>query len=170
MKKISGSKIYEKGLSLIEILVVITIFAVLGVVISGSIVLTIQGTKKSESLMRVRENLNYSLSVIERNIRNADSIPGCPYDNATLITFIDQEGVTGTFSCVNKGSPNSYIASGSARLTPDSVKIMECGFTCVRPDLSKAPMITINVAVQDASASGVQSSNVSTETQIYLRN
>lgn len=168
MKKMSSVKINEEGLSLIEILVVITIFAVLGVVIASSIVLTIQGTKKSESLIRVRENLNYSMTVMERNIRNANSIYDCT--DPTRITYVDQQGVTTSFSCVNTGAKDSYIASGSSRLTPDSVKIMSCGFSCDRPDPSKPPLVKINIAVQNASGSGVQSSNVTMETQIYLRN
>jgi prepilin-type N-terminal cleavage/methylation domain-containing protein len=52
-------KNFNKGLSLIEILVVVAIFAILGIIVSSALVLTIQGTKKSESLVRVRENINY---------------------------------------------------------------------------------------------------------------
>ncbi len=162
----------ESGISLIEILVVVTIFATLGVIVSSSLILTIQGTKKSESLIRVRENLNYSLAVIERNIRNANEIIGCPYSNASQITYLDKNGISTSFSCVGVGQPDSYIASGSAalaRLTSNTIKITSCSFTCTQ-DSSNPPSVTVNVAVQDASATGVQSSSVTAESKIYLRN
>lgn len=159
----------ESGISLIEILVVVTVFAVLGVMVSSSLVLTIQGTKKSESLIRVRENLNYSLAVVERNIRNANEILECPNSDTSKITYLDKNGVSASFSCVGVGQPDSYIASGSARLTSNTIKITSCTFTCTQ-DLSNPPSVTVNVAIQDASATGVQSSSVTAESKIYLRN
>lgn len=160
----------ESGISLIEILVVVTVFAVLGVMVSSSLVLTIQGTKKSESLIRVRENLNYSLAVVERNIRNANEILECSKSDTSKITYLDKNGVSASFSCVGVGQPDSYIASGSARLTSNTIKITSCTFTCTQADLSNPPSVTVNVAVQDASATGVQSSSVTAESKIYLRN
>jgi prepilin-type N-terminal cleavage/methylation domain-containing protein len=160
-----------KGLSLIEILIVVTIFAILGVMISESLILTIQGTKKSESLVRVRENVNYSLSVIERNIRNASSIVDCTTNtDASIIYYLDQTGSASSFSCVNSGNDNSYIASGSSRLTSDSIKIDSCVFTCSQPSSSNPPLVTVDLTVHDISSSGIQSSSVSTQYQIYLRN
>jgi len=161
----------NQGLSLIEILVVVTIFAILGVVISTSLILTIQGTKKSESLIKVRENLNYSLAVMERNIRSASSIVDCTTnEDPHIINYLDQKGNSGSFSCVNTGSTNSYIASGSARLTADTIKITSCSLTCTQPDLLKPPLVTIDLVVHDASGSGSQSSSVTTQSQVYLRN
>jgi len=161
----------ENGLSLIEILVVVTIFAVLGVIISSSLILTIQGTKKSESLIKVRENINYSLAVIERNLRNASVIVDCPNTDTSKITYMDQYGISSSFSCMNVGAAtDSYIASGSARLTSNSIKVIQCSFVCTRADLSNPPSVKVNLTVQDTTYSGSQGSNVTTESKIYLRN
>ncbi len=171
MKEPYLSKQNTAGISLIEILVVITIFAVLGVIVSSSLILTIQGTKKSEALIRVRENVNYSLGVIERNIRNASSIVDCTNADTTKITYLNQNGVVSSFSCINAGGANSYIASGSARLTSDAISIVNCSFTCsASVDLSNPPLVTIDILARDAVSSGVQSSSVSAQTKIYLRN
>lgn len=160
----------QKGLSLIEILVVITIFAILGIIVSSSLILTIQGTKKSESIIKVRENLNYSLSVVERNLRNASMVLECPNSNTNTVTYTDQYGISSSFSCMNTGSAtNSYIASGSARLTSDTIRITSCSFVCVR-DLYNPPYVTITVTGQDVDYSGAQGSNVTVESKIYLRN
>jgi prepilin-type N-terminal cleavage/methylation domain-containing protein len=161
------------GFSLIEIMVVITIFAVLGIIVTSSIILTLAGTKKSEALIRVRDNLNYSLAVIERNVRNANSVPDCPFlvsDNDRVIRYLDQNGYPASFSCINPGSDGSYIASGSAKLTADNIKIVSCSFTCTLSDSITPPLVTIDITVKDASTSGIQSAEVSATTQIYLRN
>ncbi|MGA3292117.1 MAG: prepilin-type N-terminal cleavage/methylation domain-containing protein [Candidatus Microgenomates bacterium] len=163
-------KTLVKGFSLIEIMVVITIFAILGILVTGSIILTLQGTQKSESLIRARENLNYSLGVIERNIRNANSIPDCSGTASNTISYLDENGNPASFSCVNTGSDDSYVASSSARLTSSVIKITDCSFICTPPDSDNPPLVTINLSVQDASASGILGASVTASTQIYLRN
>jgi prepilin-type N-terminal cleavage/methylation domain-containing protein len=171
MKNQNINKKNNSGLSLIEILIVITIFAVLGVIVSASLILTIQGTKKSESQIRVRENVNYSLAVIERNIRNANAIVDCTNSDTSTVTYLDQDGVSSSFSCVNTGSVDSYIASGSARITSNAISILACTFNCDQPtDLTSPPLITVEVIAKDALATGIQGASVSAQTKIYLRN
>jgi len=165
IKKIT---IYDQGMSLLEVMVVITIFAVLGILVTQSIMLTLSGSKKSESVVRARENLDYSLSIMERQIRNANSV-SCPPDTH-IMNYKDQNGFSTSFSCQQMGSDNSYIASGSARLTSDAVKIVDCAFHCTAEAGSNTSLVTIDLAIQEASASGIQSASVSVSTQIYLRN
>ncbi len=160
----------EKGMSLLEILVVITIFAVLGIIVTRSVALSIGGSRKSESLVRVRENLNYSLAIIERQIRNANSVSQCPNADTTRIDYKDQDGNSTFFSCVNLGGSDPYVASGSARLTSDAIQITSCTFTCVAATSTNPALITVSVAAKDTSATGLQNATVSTTTQIYLRN
>lgn len=165
------SKFREAGLSLLEILVVIAIFAGLGILITRSVLLTLGGGKKSESLIKVRENLNYSIGVIERNLRNANSITDCTNSNTSIISYIDQDGNPGTFSCVNVGSPTltGYVASGSAKLSSDTVNVISCSFTCGL-GAGTPSSITIDLEAKDTSASGVDNSVVTATTQIFLRN
>ena len=158
----------QQGLSLLEVLVVVTIFAVLGILITQSIVLTLQGSKKSESIVRARENLDYSLNVIERQIRNANSVISCP--NQYTINYLDQAGKTSSFTCVRPGLSGSYIASGSAHLTGDAVKIVSCSFTCTPETSVNLALVKVDLTFKEASASAAQSANVSASTQIYLRN
>ena len=159
---------FRKGLSLIEILVVITIFAVLGVLVTQSVVLTLIGSRKSESIVHARENLDYSLNVIERQIRNASSIVSCP-DQYT-INYLDQNENASSFKCWNTGLAGSYIASGSAHLTGEAVKVMECSFTCTPASGNNPALVQVELTMRDASTTGSQGANVSASTQIYLRN
>lgn len=158
------------GISLLEILVVVSIFAFLGILITRSVLLTLGGGKKSESLIKVRENLNYATGVIERNLRNADSITNCG-SSTSVISYSDQDGNPAAFSCVNIGAAGAvgYVASGSAKLTNDTVNVTACSFTCGL-GAGTPSNITINFTAKDASASGAENSIVTTTTQIFLRN
>lgn len=152
----------SKGISLIEILVVVTIFAFLGIIISSSIILTLQGSKKSESVVTVRENLDYSMSIIERQIRNADSITDC---STNIINYVDQFGKTSSFSIADFA-----VASGSAILTSDAVKITSnSSFNCYLATPNTQPYIDIILTAQSATLTGAQASSVTTTTRIYLR-
>jgi prepilin-type N-terminal cleavage/methylation domain-containing protein len=170
--------VLEGGMTLLEVMVVITIFAVLGILVTESVTLTLQGAKKSESIVKVRENLDYSLSIIERQIRGASTIvstcyipPATPVPGGSPeIDYTDQNGTLSSFSCQQMGSDNSYIASGSSRLTDSAVRIVSCAFICTSSSSSNAPVVAIDLTMQDASASGTQKANVSASTQIYLRN
>jgi hypothetical protein len=159
------------GLSLLEILVVVSIFAALGILITRSVLLTLGGGKKSESLIRVRENLNYSIGVIERQLRNANSITTCPNSDTSTISYVDQNGNTTTFSCRNIGVSGSvgYIASGSAKLSSDAVNITGCSFACAL-GVGSPSSVTINLTAIDASAMGIENSAVTATTKVSLRN
>lgn len=161
------------GISLLEILVVVSVFAVLGILITRSILTTLSGSRKSESVVKVRENLNYALGVMERQIRNAGSIVDC---NNTMVDYLDQSGNPASFSCINTDPEaddyvinSGYVASGSARLTSADVEVTDCKFICTQtPGIPYS--IGINLWAKDASASAEQNTLVTASTQVSLRN
>lgn len=158
----------ERGLSLIEILVVITIFAMLGLLISGSLILSIRGARKSESMIKVRENLNYAMAVVERNIRNANSITNC-IDADTTISYLDQYGKAGSFSC-ETDEFGGFVASGSGkiRITSEDIDVNWCNFSC--DNSSSPPSIVINLEGGRTNTGGTERSAVSISSTVYLRN
>lgn len=161
----------KRGISLIEILIVITIFAVLGILATRGVLLTLRGTRKSESLGKVRENINYALAVIERQIRNAGSVSPCPNTNPLVLNYADGNGASTSFSCVNVGPTGGYIASGSARLTSTDVSVTSCSFSCAPTPLGSTtlPSVTIDVTAQNPGASSIETAQVSATTTIFLR-
>lgn len=159
----------QKGVSLIEILVVLTVFAVLGVLSTRVILLSLQGSKKGDSQIKVRENLDYAVSVIERQLRNASNITPCPNIDTTLITYVDYNDTQTTFSCEDIGE-EGYIASGSARLTGEDVAVTSCSFVCTPATGTNPPNISIDVAGVDASSQGAkEGGSVTITTEINLR-
>ncbi len=161
----------NKGMSLIEILIVVGIFAVLGILTTRAVILTIGGGKKSENLIKIRENINYSLAVIERQLRNADSIIDCPNPSPLKIDYVDQFGVASSFSCNNVGSGTvGYVASGSAKLTADTVDITSCSFSCQTLTAGNPSSVKVSLEGTESTAFGVANSVVSASTEVFLRN
>lgn len=161
---------YESGMSLLEILVVTAIFAILGIITTRAIILTIGGSKKSESIIKVRENLGNSMGIIERQLRNADSISECPNPYVTSISYVDQLGETASFSCSGIGTDDAYVSSGSARLTSNLIKITYCSFECTPGTSVNPASVNVSLNAQDVAATGLVTSRVSLTTQIFLRN
>lgn len=160
----------QKGMSLLEILVVVTIFAVLGVLVTRSVLLTLQGSRKTEALVKTRENLNFAMNVMERQIRNANAITECPNADPSILNYTDADGNSSSFTCTNISTQNGYIASGSASLTNDSINVLSCQFSCTPGTSINPPSVTITVSATDKTASGIQNSTVSVSNKIYLRN
>ncbi len=156
------------GVSLIEIIIVVAIFSVLGVLVSRVILTTLRGSNRSESLVRVRENLDYALAVIERQIRNADGVSPCPNPDSLRIDYKSSQGISTYFACMNIGSVG-YIASGSARLTSDEINIFSCSFVCSPASGKVPPSVSVNLEARDINATGIEAARVTVATKIFLR-
>lgn len=155
-----------KGYTLIEMLVVIVIFAVIGIISSETIILTLRSTYKADASSKVRQNVDYAVNTMERVLRGARPIPVALCDNSPhdSITFPDQLNNSVTFSCIS-GAP-SYIASNSATLTSNQITFSACSFTCTQGIAGTPQHVTINVTADDVSG---QNTPVSSTTQITLR-
>lgn len=162
----------QRGFSLIEILVVLTIFSILTVIVTQGIFVTLRGTRKSEVTARVKENLAYAISTIERQLHNASTVSPCPNTSPSRIDYADENGKATYFSCQNIGA-SGYVASGSAttRLTSSDVSVTACTFTCATPPPGKnnPPSVDINITGQDANTQGAEGAQVTTSTKVFLR-
>src|SRR6266404_3077009 len=113
----------NEGFSLIELLVVVIVFAIIGVVASETIILTLRGTSKADATTKVRNNLDFAVGAMERQIRGAQKIDSSTTCNNTAqnsLAIVDQDDNKVTFSCVGENVNHlpSYVASASAALTP----------------------------------------------------
>jgi len=154
-----------KGISLIEILIVITIFSVLAILATRGVLITLRGARKSDTLGQVRENIAFTMEVMERLVRNADTV-SCPSE--TQIAFEDKDATAGTFTCESVGS-NGYVASSSARLTNQQVNITSCTFTCDEGSAGVPPSVIMSISGRDTTSSGVEGAQVTVSTTIFLR-
>lgn len=67
----------EKGFSLIEVLVTITILTIVGVAIATIVTRSFQGNSKTELIGNVKQNGQNALAVMEKDIRESDIVI-CP--------------------------------------------------------------------------------------------
>lgn len=114
------------GTTLFELLIVLTLFVVVVAVANQVFFTTLRGSTKSEVTAEVKQNANFAASVMERALHSASFIVSC---TSTQITYLDADGVQSTFSCQDLGDAG-YVASGSARLTQDTVAVTSCNFSC----------------------------------------
>lgn len=176
--KIGNPQQGRAGFSLVEMLVVIFVFSILGVVTVQILTISLRNSKKSKSIGGVRANLEYATSTMERLLRNAQSLTCVlsppPPTNSIRLNYVDEYGNSTYFRCVTSGS-DTYIASGSAaaavRLTSNDVRIT-CSniFSCTYP--TDAPeIVSITLTGQDAElGTSVEGAGITVRTRLQLRN
>lgn len=153
----------NKGISLIEILISVLLFSFIGILSVQSIAVSIKGAKKSESQIRVKNNINYALSVIERLVRKAGKID-CASSTALVLNYTDERGSNTSFSCID-----NYLASGSARLTASDIGLTACSFSCTQGSSGPA-VVAVTVEGQDLTFSGQDNAIVKSTIKVVGRN
>ncbi len=159
----------NKGYTLVEMLVVIVVFSVIAIVAAQTVILTLKGTYKSSAISNVRQNVDYALGAMERQLRGAVKITSvCDGSANSQINFIDQNNNPVTFSCVNVNGNDqpSSIASSSGSLTSNTITISNCSFVCSPGASGGSPYVTITVTAKDLSG---QNAPVTATTQVTLR-
>lgn len=164
------SKIFKKGVSLVEMMVVVLSFAILAILATRSLLLTIRGTKKGESEMKLRESIDYATAIIERQLRNATRVD-CSNIPST-IEYLDSEYSDASFSCVSFGG-ESFLASSSARLTGEDVYLSECAFSCTFSDsdeeLQKPIFVTLHLKAFSKQVNSAQKALIDKDITVNLR-
>jgi len=143
------SKTKEKGFTLLEMLISITLFSLVMVVVLTSVLTILDINRKTQSLTEVTNSLNSSLDSMIRLIKSGERgfVSGgttlCPNSKVSF-SFFDIEGIYGTagdvwdvdflYDCDPsvRALFRSMVSSGGSerliRLTPDSVSITEAEF------------------------------------------
>ena len=152
------------GYTLVELLMVVSIFTVLALLTTMSLGMVLKSSKKSDSLVRVRSDIDYAMGVIEKNIRNAKSI-SCP--SYSRVDYVSEFSNSTYFEC--SGGTNGYIASGSARLTSSDV-LIDCTNTIFTCSAGLVQKLEINLTGSYAGASNIEGAQISSQTQVVLRN
>ena len=173
---IEGNSKFFYGYSIIEILIVIGIFAVFSIIATQSVIITLRGSKKSESVVNVKEELDYASTVIERGLQSAKTIttPTLPC-NASGLTEIRYKSryqdVIGIFTCPGAGYMDPYIASSSAgktyRLTSTKINFISCSFSCLTE--SGRTTVGFDVTGSARGISGVEGATYSASRRIYIQ-
>jgi prepilin-type N-terminal cleavage/methylation domain-containing protein len=161
------------GYTLIELLVAVAIFTVLGTMTVSILSLTLRGAKKSDAIESVRQNGDIILSKMVRTIRYASSIdnPICT-DSITTpeITITALDNTSTTLSC--SSVPNAIAVNGVSLVDTNAVLVQNCSFTCRQPVGASVPAVTIKFTLSARDSTGLFENKVSIpfQSSVNIRN
>ncbi len=179
MKKVSKSSsfiaISPSGFTLVELLVAIAIFAIIGTVSLSILFMTLRAGKKSDTLIMLKQSGNAAMSQVVRSIRYAKSLDvpnSCvtPVTTSQItLTSVLDNGST-TFVCTST-TPNT-IASNSASLIDTAfAAVSGCSFTCTQPTVNDPPTINFIFKLSSNSSGQVETrAIIPFQTSVTMRN
>lgn len=164
----------KKGFTLLETLVVISVFAVVATLGIGFLNTVLKGGTKTSIVSEIKQNGNYVMEVISYYIRNATAITNCA-SNTLSLQGIDNSIVTFSLLPTDNLNFNNRIASNSMSLTNADIKdgvdvtsfTFSCNTTTTPPVVSISFTLTNGLqapAGQEAKASQTFSTSVSLRT------
>ncbi len=168
----------ESGFTLIEILVTIILFGILGTIATQSLFSLLRGASKSEAVKEVKQNGDYALSFMEIKIRNG-TIDDVNCTGVTTSLTINNPNSspapTTTFDCFTDGSVNRLRQDSSDYLTNTSVTLDDCSntnisFICADTNGVKNVLIKFTLRRMGDSLGEAESAAQTFQTQVTLRN
>ncbi|MBI4029223.1 MAG: prepilin-type N-terminal cleavage/methylation domain-containing protein [Candidatus Blackburnbacteria bacterium] len=160
----------DLGFTLVELLVVITIFAIMLLVVNQLLFATFRGVSKSEAQDKVKRQGEQAMAVVEREVRNARTIFTC---TGATVTFQNPDGSTGSFSCTNIGSGSGSLASERGALTANDVDVVACSISCEQINgVDKVVVINTTFAAKGTAQvlRAEEKGTISLQSRINLRN
>ncbi len=134
MKNIfKNKKNKHKGFTLIEVMVAVSIFAIVMVVAVGAVLAVVAANKKAQALNSIIDNLNFSMEAMVRDLRTGynyrcDNDPdpnSCDGSISSTVTF-ESTIYGGEVSYIFDGNKiKQRKSSGEADLTTSDIKIEE---------------------------------------------
>jgi prepilin-type N-terminal cleavage/methylation domain-containing protein len=166
----------NNGFTLIEVLVVMALLATVAVIISNMFFTTFRSSTKTKSLTTVKQNGDYTLSVMERLIRGSKEVmSSCPevppeapaVTNNITIGMLNGDEIV--FSC---DLENKLIASNGANLTSNKVKLDSCSFECRSGGEFYPQIVTIDFTLSQAgeTAGEEEQAKIDFKTTVVTRN
>lgn len=153
-----------RGFTLIEMMVVISVFSIVAVLVGNMVGYSMKGARKSESSLKVRAELENAISVVERSLREAKK--GTVECASTRVSFKDQDDRQVTFSC-SGSTPNIILKKESNNIIGSNVKLTSCYFDC--DNLSEG-VVVIELSGISANSNGVESDSINVSARVVLRN
>ena len=140
--------IFGAGFTLVEIMIGLVIFAIIGVVSLSILFMTLRVGNKSDLLVILKQNGNAAVSQVSKNIRYAkslDSLTTCvtpvTAQSVTVTSLLDNE--QSTFSCTST-APFTIASNGASLIDTSIASVTDCSFTCTQTTLNDPPTITLS--------------------------
>lgn len=166
----------RSGFTLVELLLAIAIFSVIGTVSLSILFMTLRAGKKSDLLIVLKQNGNAAMSQVVKNIRYAKSldIPTSCVTPVTVsqitLTSIADNGST-EFACTST-APNTIASNGASLIDTSVAVVTDCSFTCTQPTQNDPPTINFIFKLSSRNATGLVETQASIpfQTSVTMRN
>lgn len=141
--------INKKGFSLIEVLVVLSIFVLIAIIANQLLFPVFRGSEKTGAAIIVKQNGNYAISVIQRELYNSKGVSLCAPE---IVTYFDADGDLTSLSCSIGSGSKIFLASrsGARDLTSPEVEVESCNITCLPLPPYKQVGIVFTLKKKDA--------------------
>lgn len=165
----------NKGFTLIELVLVISLLA-LSVGVSGDIIISlIRSYSKTQVTNEIEETANFLTLKLEKELRNAQrtSVPALGASGNTL-TFLNRAGDTVTYALTAQHQINRTVSSGgSFPLTISAVGsggvVIDCPGGCFTLIADSPQVVRLNINVKSGNSSPTFEGNVTLNNTIVVR-
>ena len=158
-----------KGFTLIEILIALAVFSMLGVMTTVILVGALQGAKKAAAVALVKNEGSRVINTMTQMLKYSPSVTACALNSITFQPRTDASDPA-VFACL--GADPYYIASNSASLINNNkVEMTSCTISCNNADPALINTVNINFTLQMKNATfATENADTTFKTQIGLRN
>jgi prepilin-type N-terminal cleavage/methylation domain-containing protein len=167
----------ERGFTLVELMISLFIVVSLGAVVMNIFLATLRGSRKSTVVNKVRQNGNYAVSTMSREIQYSQITSLCDGSITNSVSIRNQSGQDVTYSCATDnitrfeapGTTGSLLDSSSVRFTNGT----QCQIVCSDDGISTSPpQVTIQFSLSAIANNSLPENNVTIpfKTSVVLRN
>ncbi len=169
----------KSGTTLVELLLVIGIFALLLISIAGFFIMTVQGRGKSQAHIEAQEQARFAMQKMTYEIRRAASVNGnsnlnVNFASSSAYTFSLVEPTSGVsrsptvFSVVSGILYEKQGAGTSTALTSKDVSVTNLMFTNLSSGKSKNILVNLTISKPDPTGNASLTINYPLETSIEI--
>ena len=185
----------NKGFTLVELLASVIVLVAIGAVIIGIIASSLRGTNKTNNIENIRQNGNYVINQMSKNIEYAQVFGGfssigeiyetscsksytIPTPTPAIATykFIKVTPTSGNTIIYNCDGSTLTATSALSGVTPlidlNSLAVSNCSLTCTQPNSTDVPTIGISFTLGPKNQSTLAENNnsITFKTSIIIRN
>ncbi len=177
MKKIHLKNKYEKGFTLMEVMVSVTIFTIIVTIGMGALITIFKTLQKTRADRQTIDSISFVMDTMTRRIRTGKEYTSS--DAGGGIKFIDQENVSVSFykDSDSEGNSRIYMIDGAfgnqndpVDITPENFTVKDFELTIIGttdPSDGIQPMVTINL--KGVVRNGQQESKLAVQTVVSQR-
>ncbi len=168
----------RNGYTLIELLAVMVVFIVIATFIVTILTTSLRGNNKANTLTLVRENGNFVITQMAKDIREAHAVI-TPYPcgtvdspvTSTKLGITTVSGDTIVYKCVS----NNIASNGANLLDANNITVNSCSFSCGQVSPANPPVVSIDFSLSAKTASTfteftASASALPFDTSVILRN